>query len=339
MKVAVAASPSRRHHPKDKLEEFACLMCTAFSSIDRSSNDAAAENPKTRLDLLLSTHDEWAVSFPSLSLPTTRASAPLPDSSAAEHHAEVGLGRRVQYDRKSVSAAPENMARSVAESFESLVYANLRSFAKMRDSEKRWDTSAAESFKNKIGSRTVVRVRRVASKFTSVPPEECCSEDTKSSRLPLQVDFSIGVDIGGDDESFLVTTRGQIKGCTTPKLSNVDVELDCRTLLFSLRQHARLAAYKFITRHVSASIMRTSAEARDAASHSMSKPRHIVTPCSSPLLSILSAAAATKVEPLGLDESSSSSERAAVAVERGTLPPKKRLRRAITPTPMDSAKQ
>lgn len=314
-------------------------MGTTVSLLDGSSNDTSEnEKPKTRLDLLLSNHEEWAVAFPSLSLSSPKNTAAPSDSCSAAHLAETCLGRPVQYALAEISSAPENMARSVAGTFKSLIYANLRSFARMRDCQNSWDASTSSCFRSRISDSALVRVFRVSSKFTflSAGKEPDNTKDTRTCQLRLLANFSFDIDVDGTKECIDVDAAGHITGFNAPEsctLNSINVQLDCPALLTSLRQQARLVAYGFVTRNVSQSVLKQNEKGFVRAL----QKAQVVTPRSSPLLSILSAAAATLMEPMTLDVSSQ--KRQASVAECGTLPPKKRLRRAVTPPVVDSAQQ
>jgi len=204
MKVSVAAPRSRRA-PKDTLENFACVMGATVPSPDGSSNDAPSEySPKTRLDLLLSTGDEWAVTIPSLSLSTPKGAAPSSPSVAARL-AENCLSCPVRYDLARVPNAPNEMAWSVAGSFKSLVCANLRSFARMRDTENSWDRSTAIFFRSRISDKSLVRVRTASSTFSTSPDANPC-------QLQLQANISFDVEVGDFNESISIDATGLITG-------------------------------------------------------------------------------------------------------------------------------
>lgn len=308
-------------------------MGATVSPNGSSSDVSAEENSKSRLDLLLSNHAEWSVDFPSLSLSTPKKAAVPSDSRSAAHLAETCMERPVRYNATNVSSASEDMARSAAGTVKSLICANLRSFARMRDFQNSWDATTSMSFASRISDPALVRVSRVSSKFIQVEN----TEDANSYQLRLRANFSLDIDVGGINEHISVDASGQITGCNTSDSSTVNrinVQLDCTALLAALRQHARLAAYKFITRNVSASVLESSANVSAQLAFRNVK---IVTPCSSPMLSILSTAAATLVEPLSLDEAPS--KRQVASAQHKTLPPKKRPRRAASPPLSSSSKQ
>jgi len=296
--------PSR----EKRLEEFACFLgaTVTFDEYGASSNDTSAGDkdlPKTRLDHVLSSCNGWSTAtFPSLSLPSTFAStsrhatvaasdAVSPRDAASLASAAMSAPIRYRRDRREdLRDGPKNMAIAAASTFESLVRANLTSFAKLRDDQKSWGSvTSAESYRRGVLSNgTLVRVRKVSTASScscSSSSSSCRSLASTTSadesgpdgptlyRIPIHLSFSFDVDVGGMSESFSLGVAGQGVGHFHPcskSIYSADVSLNCPALLLALRQRARIIAYRIVSKYVSAEVLKATLASRRTTSTSTS---------------------------------------------------------------------